>query len=320
MPALGKELQIKEYDQIAVLNKSESTYSDDSLPAAADAVIMTGRPTLSILGDEISHDYAKPYWGQDPHNLVNRFLQLSGEAEIAGAGSAGSLPGLATLLRACGLAETQNVGVDVQYDPASENLESSSLYFYEQDDLWKMVGVRGDVNLQMNAGAFPKWAFTLNGLFQLPSGGATEPTIPASTDAEAKVLNFDNTPTATLFGETVDISSFSMNQGNRVTMIDRPGQYAVKLTGRQPSGSVTISAPKLTVMDFYAEASAHSTGQLQVQHGVDAGEIFQVDIGKAQIKLGEMTTSDLGENEMGLTLPFSVLPTSGDDDFKYTFK
>jgi len=320
MPALGKECVSQEFDQIAVLVKQETVYSDDSLPTPAEAVLMTGAPTLSIVGNKVERDIAKPFWGNDMHQTTDRFVTLSGEVEVAGPGIAGALPGAASLLRACGLAEVQNVGTSVVYTPASENIPSLTSYFYHDKDLWKVPGMRGNAKLSMSAGQFAKWMFDMTGLFQIPEDNPTLPVIPAQTDADPLVLNYNNTPTATFFGENVDVNSFELDFGMTVKSTDRPGCLSVQHNDRKPSGSITISSPRINAQDIRDLASRYQTGAIALQHGVDDGQIMALDLAKVQMDLTGIQESDIGDNEKGIVIPFMPLPTVGDDEWIITYR
>ncbi len=319
MPPQGNECVCQEYDQIAVTVKQETVYSDDSAPTPAEAVFFTGRPTISMEGNKVVSERAKPYWGNDKHQMANKFIGINGEIEVAGPGTPGDLPGAAALLRACGLAETLNPSVDVQYAPASTNIPSVTTYFWEDRDLWKVLGMRGNLKLQMKAGEFPKWMFEMWGLFDLPEDAAM-PTGLVYSDADPRVLNFENTPTATLFGENVSVDGFDLDIGNVVRKNDKPGCYAVQLKDRRPSGSITICSPTITEHDIRGIANANTTGAIVVNHGAVAGEILQVSVPIVQMDLSGITTTDLGDNEKGITIPFDGLPNTGDDDFLFTFK
>ena len=320
MTQLGNELTVQEFDQIIVLVKSEATYSDDSIPAPAEYVEFIGNPQVGNQGNKKTRDVAKSYWGSDTHQYADLFTTLTGDVHIAGPGAAGSLPGAAALLRACGMLETQNIGVDVQYSPASESLESVSVYDYHDKEHWKIVGMRGNSKLVMKASDFNMWNFAMTGLDSSPIDAASIPAVPDLGDAEPLILNFANTPTATFFGQSVNLDSFEFDPGNVISPRDRPGEYAVRIKNRSGSGSITFSSPLISVQDIRGMARSKDTGAIQVVQGVVAGEIFQVDLAKVQMDLTGIQSVDMGDNEKGIQIPFDVLPIGGDDEWLYTFK
>jgi len=320
MPPQGEECVCQEYDQIAVLVKEETTYSEDSLPTPAEASLFTGRPTIGVTGTNVETDFAKPYWGNDPHRMTDKFVTFTGETLVAGPGSAGGIPGNAALLRSSGLNETNNVGVDTRYDPASVGVPSCTVYLYEDKGLWQVKGVRGSTKLMMQAGAYAKWQWDLMGLFALPSHAAVPPVIPAPSDADPLIINYTNTPVGSLFGTDVHFSNFELDMANVKKSTDRPGCYSVALKNRAPNGSLTICAPGIDVQDIRGLADAYTTGAINVVHGVNDGEIMEITVPKVQLDLNGIQSTDLGDNELGITVPYKVLPTSGDDDFEIIYR
>lgn len=320
MAAVGKECVCQSFDELAILVKPETVYSDDSLPVAANAVLFTGAPSITIEGDSLSRDIAKPYWGNDPTKLVGKFVKIEGEVEITGAGAAGSAPAVANILKACGLAETITATTSAEYDPASENISSVTCYFQRGNDLWKVVGCRGDMSLSMQAKQYGKFKFSLTGLFSLPEHAATLPTIDISSFQEPLVLDYLNTPTANFFGTAVDVDSFEFALGNVIEKKDKPGCYAVSISDRAPSSSITMCAPPISTLNIRGLADSGATGIVEIEHGTVAGKIFNIRLPRADIDLSGVQDTQIGTNEKGITVPLGPLPTTGDDEVKLTFK
>lgn len=320
MPPKGREIFSQEFDQIAALVKQESLYSEDSVPTSAEAVFYTGTPTVAMVGNNVERNIAKPYWGNDPHDTTAKFVTVTGDVEVTGAGTAGDVPGAAALLRACGFAETQNAGTSVVYTPASLDIPSVSTYFYHDNDLWMLCGGRGTVKLTMNAGQFALWNFATTHLFSLPEDAPTLPTLPPVSDAEPQVLSYNNTPTSNIAGVDIDIQGFEFDCGNSLVNIDRPGQYSVQIKDRAPTGTLTTSAQRLTALNVWELANDNQTVPINVQHGVDDGRILEVSMPRVQLDLTGIQASDLGENEKGLQIPYKALPVNGDDEVSFTFR
>ena len=88
MAAIGTECQFQNIKEILLLAKIESTYSDDAIPTELLNAIRGMNATVAILGNDVRREINKPYWGNDPRVLVNKFVQLTFETEVAGAGVA----------------------------------------------------------------------------------------------------------------------------------------------------------------------------------------------------------------------------------------
>lgn len=320
MAALGKECVCETFDELAILIKPETVYSDDSLPVAANAVLFTGAPTISIQGEKLSRDLAKPYYGNDAEELVGKFIQIEGEIEITSSGAAGDAPAIAALLKSCGFGETITPGTEVVYDPASENIPSNTVYFQRAKDLWKVVGCRADFSLTMQAKQYGKYRFTICGLFALPEDSATLPSVDVSTFQKPLVLDYQNTPTANFFATAVDVDSFEFSLGNTLEKKDKPGCYAVSISDRNPTASITMCAPRISTLDIRGLADSNTTGEVEIVHGVDAGEIFGIRLTRADIDLVGVQDVQIGTNEKGITVPLLPLPITGDDEVQLTYK
>ena len=296
----------------AVLAKIEATYGTDATPTgAADAVELMNVDITPIDAELIDRARVKPYLGNDPQLIAAKHVAISFEVPIAAAGAAGTAPPYGPLLRACGLAETINVAVDVAYDPVSDGEESASIYFYHASGLHKLLGCRGAVELQFNARTEPVYRFSLMGLFVSPSQAAL-PTVDLSNWQPTVPVSNANTPTFTLHGFAAVLEALSLNFGQQAVFVDRVNAERIDLSDRQPSGSVTIETPDLANKDFFAVVEAETVGVMQLVHGVGAGNIVQLD---ARVQLLNPRFSGADDIAM-LELDLHPVPTTaGDDEF-----
>jgi len=91
-----------------LLAKLESAYGTDATPGNANAILalQSGFVLNPLEGSEVSRDFVRPYFGSAGKIRVENFASLEFEVELAGSGTAGSIPAVSPLLRACGLSET----------------------------------------------------------------------------------------------------------------------------------------------------------------------------------------------------------------------
>ena len=308
------------FRQKAVLAKIEGTYGTDPVPTAgADGILLRDVTITPVDGTEVRRENVKSHLGQDPSVLAGANIKLTCAVEMAGAGAAGDAPKYGPLLRACGLAQTINAGVDVQYDPVSEGEESVTIYFYHAGSLHKMTGVRGSWGLEFNTLNYPRFTFSFTGLYEPASAAAlVDPDFSAFTNPLTG--GFDNTPTFSLFGQSgLKMQSVAINANNTVAFRDLVNGEEVIISDRKPSGSCVIESPAIGTIDFFAAAHARSTGVLQLVHGTAAGNIVQIDCPKLEVMNPSYTDSD---DVSMLNLDITPLPNAvgGDDEFKVTVK
>ena len=300
-----------------ILAKIEATYGADPAPTGAANAILVSNPTLSPMeSDKVDRNLDRAYLGGDIQFVVGEHVMMEFNVELAGAGAAGTVPAYGPLLRACGLAETQNVGTSVEYDPVSAGEESATLYWNQDGHNHAMNGARGSVSLQLDPKGLPYLNFKLTGLYVDPA--AVElPTADYTAFQAPKPVSNANTPTFSLHGYAAVVSAFSFNQGNSVNHHDLINEAQVDITDRKANGSITIDSPALGTKDYFAIAKASTTGALQWVHGTAAGHIAQFDAPAVQV-----LDPSYGDRDGTVTLEMGLnfTPSSGDDEFKLTVK
>lgn len=91
----------------ALLSLIEATYGVDSAPtASANAVIIKNVELSPMESETVARDNIKPYFGNDEETLAVLYAKLSFETELTGSGTAGTVPPIGHLLRACAMSET----------------------------------------------------------------------------------------------------------------------------------------------------------------------------------------------------------------------
>ena len=126
-----------------------------------------------------------------------------------------------------------------------------------------------------------------------------------------------NTPTFSLLDRSdLSLSNFSYEHGNEVTHREIIGADAeVIITDRKPSASLTIDAPRLSVVNLITKAKESGSGALQIIHGTEAGGIIQIDAPK--VLVSEPTYGD-DNGILQLSLKLSPQPVGGNDEIKIT--
>jgi len=91
----------------ALLSLIEATYGVDPVPtASANGVIIKNVELSPMESETVARDNIKPYFGNDEETLAVLYAKLSFETELTGSGTAGTVPPIGHLLRACAMSET----------------------------------------------------------------------------------------------------------------------------------------------------------------------------------------------------------------------
>ena len=300
----------------AIAVKIEPVYGTDAVPTFAANAMQVNNVSITPLEiDTLNRDLVGRGIGSEAQAIVGKRVKLEFDVEMAGAGAAGTAPAWAPVLRACGMAETTNAGIDVQYDPVDENEDAVSVYFNFDGILFGMVGVRGDWGYKLDAKGYPYLMFTFTGLWVAPVTSAY-PVV--SWAAFIKPVHVGNANTTfSLHAYAATMAAVDYTHGNVVAHRDLVGTEDVQITDRAPSGSVTIEHPALADQDFYTVVVAETQAPMQIIQGTTAGNIVQIDHPKVQLLSAEPGESDsFATLKMGL----NVIPDVGNDETKITVK
>lgn len=302
--------------KMALLAKIETSYGTDPTPTGSANAILANNVTLTpMAGSQETRDLLLPWLGHQCVILTGEHVQLEFSVEIAGAGAAGTAPGYGPLLRACGLAQTINAGVGVDYDPVSSAFEAVTMYYNLDGVRHILLGARGNVTFELVPQRIPRFRFRFLGL----SGTISDQALPSVTVSGFKtplVVNKPNT-TFALHSYSGPMESFSLDLGNDVSPRLLVNAEDIQLSDRQVTGSAVVEAASLATKNWFSIATARTRGALAFVHGTAAGYI--VELAASAVEVGRPTQGET-QKIANYTLPIMVCPTSGNDEFKLTVR
>lgn len=300
-----------------ILAKIETEYGSDPTPTgAANAILARDINLTPLAADTVERDNPRPELGAYQRIHVGEHVMLAFDVEVAGAGAAGSVPAYDVLKRACGLAFANNAGVSQVYTPRSDNEESITLYLHFDGQLHKLVGARGTWGLRINRQGIAYYHFEFTALFTAPAS-ATDATPDFSNFVAPKPVSNGNTPTATLHGQALVMSSLEISSNNQVQHRDLVGVEEVAILSRAVSGRVRFEAPALSTFNWFTTARANTLAAFQLVHGTTAGNIVQIDAPQVQI-----TNPTYAEEDALVMIDAELVfvPNTGDDEITLTVK
>lgn len=264
--------------------KIETTYGTDANPTEAVNAILVSDLTVDPMDMKtVSRDLLRQYFGNSEQLPTEIFSKASFSVEIAGSGTAGTVPAWGTLLRACGMSETVTAGTKVEYKPVSAAMESASLYVNVDGVLHKLTGARGSVKFGFSVNGRPQFNFEFVGIFN-PVTDAVAGAVTLSAWKTPLAVNRTNTPTFTLHGYAAKLQSVDFDLANSLqprSLIN--GTDEVPITDRKPAGNISMEAVKVADKDWWTSIKNVMTGTLQLIHGTVAGNKVQIDAPKVQI-------------------------------------
>lgn len=236
---------------------------------------------------------------------------------FSGSGTAGEPPAYSPLLRACALSETIDA-TSVTYEPVSQNMDSVTIWWYEDGQVQEIRGARGTYEIGADAQSLPYWQFNLTGLYSRPENAPSVQGAESTVAGEVPV-NKQNSA-FTMFGYPARLQAFSHNAGNQVEPRNLVNYEGVHIIDRRVTGNITIEAPALADFDAFEKVESHLTvtlGNIALTHGTAAGNIIKAE--GLQVQAANITASE-NQGIMHYGMELRYLPTgSNDDDVKYVF-
>lgn len=295
--------------KMAVLAMIESTVGVGVVPLAANAILVSDVTLTPIEGDVVERNNIRPFFGSSGSTLVTEYQKIAFSVEFAGVGTAGALPGVSDLLRACAMSATNQAGVKTVFAPVTDGIESVTIYGNVDGTLYKMYGARGEVEFSADAKAIPKWKFEFTGSF-VPAVDAILPTVDYSDFVAPLGVNKANT-TLSLDSLSVACSAFSFKCGNQVVKRDLMNVDTVEITDRKSTGSVTFENTSVAAKNWIGLARASAIVPVTLKHGQGATNTVSFKSARAQI--GKPTYSDSDGVQM-ITIPLSFIPSDAGND------
>jgi hypothetical protein len=296
----------------------ETGYNDGTTTPTGetDAILASSIDLTPLSGNDIERNFLRPYFGNASKKPGEKHGQVQIQVELAASGTAGTAPAVSTLLRVCSFSEVVTEAESVVYAPVSDNEDSAVIYAHMDGNLHKLRGARGSAQLTLNAESMPMLQVTLYGLYS-PVTKAELPTVTLDQWIDGIAINTDNTPPLKVFGTDAPFTQFSLNMANNVVHQKIVGMRNIVVTGRSPSGAMTIADPGVDVVDFFAKSKAAETGPIQFIHGKTPGSIIEIAMPKCGIE--SPTYADSDGTQM-LSINYSPEPVAGNDEVTITFK
>lgn len=303
-----------------VAAKIETTYGVAQTLSAADAMFVTDFTHKMIEGDVTERNNITGAMGAQGAIRVSQYDMIEFSVELVGSGSAGVAPRYSPLLKACGFSEVITATTSVVYAPVSSGFNSLTMGVFYKDDAGNtmrqlITGARGKVTLDMGAGNIPMLKFSFTGLYN-DQASATALTGSFAGIPIPKGVNKANTPTASIFGETLPVGNVSIDPGIEVKYRNMINLESVDILDRKGSLSVDISAETTTVAtNWVTRGKNNATGAFSITHGNVAGNIVAVSVPNVQLKT---VSPSWDGNLLKLGIDAMIVPTAPNNDLTIT--
>ena len=296
----------------------ESTEGTDATPAGTDAIecaeLSPGYDfqKLERIAVKNSISALKTVIGQQT-------MSLSIVCELKGSSAAGTAPKIGRLIQCCYYAETVSSGVSVAYAPLSPSStpKTCTIYLYKDGMLWKSTACRGNLKIDLTAGAYPTITFTMSGKFAGVSDTAVatptyESTLPVIVESAG--MSFGT------FNAAV-VSNVTFDSGNTISVRKNvnaaQGIQGYKMDSRNPVYTAKVEAVLEATKAYWGGQQARTEEAIDFTHGTVEGNIVELAISKA---CTEKITVTKDGNTMIWDISGQALENAGNDNVTITFK
>ena len=201
-----------------------------------------------------------------------------------------------------------------RYVPISNfNTNSSlSLYFNVDGVRHILLGARGTFSIDLSAKALPVFKFVFTGLL----GTISDSALPSATFGQWQTpdtVSTANTTDINLQGyNSAVVQTLKFDIAASVVYRQLVGAESVVITGRKPTGSVSIEAVTVAEKDWWTSAKNAQTGEFGVKHGQTAGNSIALISNTMQLTSPKYADSD---NVAMMEFGMQFIPTIGNDEF-----
>lgn len=309
-----------------ILAKLEPGYGIDAIPTpAANALVISNMSINPLNAEWISRGIVRDYLGASEELPGASYVECGFDIELVGAGTLAKAPAWGPLLRSIGFAEIITAGVRVDYVPISGGFESSSIYYFDDGVLHKLLGVRGTASMNLTVGEKPVISFKFLGV----DGGIAVLDNPATTLTAWRVpqiVTDDNSGNITI-GATHAIEAepafvggteypslgLTIDLGVTATFQKLLGGKSIAITDRQVTGSIKLKQTAAQEVAFMARVKSAEKASLGLVHGTVPNDKVAVFLPAAQFK--EPTKEELnGERMIGYNV--RATPVAGNDEIR----
>jgi len=300
-----------------ILAKEESTYGEDSVPAADTNAILALNLNVKDAGEKLERNPVMASLGRMGALIGKKWVEITFGVELKGSGTIDVAPRTGDLLESCAMLETVNVGVSVVYTPVSTSLKSCTIYAYFDGIVHKILGCRGTFEVVAAAGQIVMVNFTIQGLYQAPVDLALPSAVYETTIPPVfKSAEFTFNAVTTLVIQQLQVAL----QNEIVQQEDVNAVHGIKgiaITNRNPIGSFNPEVPAIADYDFHADWVAGEKRALSAIVG-------SVEGNKITVSAPKVTLDEMGQGDRNGILiyevPISLAIDSGDDELELKFE
>jgi hypothetical protein len=283
----------------------------------ANAILCRGAQPRPVVAASEDRNNIKPYFGHSGSVITSVYSEVDFEVEFATSGSKGVAPKWNNLMRACAMSETITATTSVVYAPITNAQEQITLDIFIDGIRHRMLDAKGTFSFEVKSKSTSLIKFKFTGLYVKAVDAAMPVGVDYTAFTDPLPVNFDNTPTWELFGETGALESMSFDIANQVTHRNLIGSQGIQITERKPTGSALLEMGTIADKDWFDAVIKAELGLARIVHGNVEGRIIEINAPKTQLSDPAYSDSD-GVAMIGLKTIYK--PNLGNDELTITLR
>ena len=308
-----------------ILLKTETTAGVDAVPTgAANALQVMDFDITPLDANNIDLNLLLPWFGNSPSLVGTASVKCSFSVPLAGSATAATAPAWGPLLIGCANAETTGLTTPnrVEYLPATDLIKTSTIYYYDDGVLHKLLGCFGNMKLSAKSGEAPKLQFDFVGI----DGGMTAVANAVATLTNWKLpvgitkanvtdvlLGCTYTAGALAGGTSYNSTGLTADWGNKVSFGPMLSVEQVILSDRAMVGTLQIELSAAQEVAMMASVKANTVQGLGFVLGTATGNKIMLHAPAVQM-LNPKKDEVNGMRVISYDLKFN--PVAGNDEFR----
>ncbi len=309
------------YNKKLVLLKTETTYGTDPTPTSLSDFVEARNVSIeAINATAVDRKIEQPFLGNSGNLMANPSSKISFDIALAPSGTVGRAPKWAAMLLACGFAQTSSSS-SVVFNLVSSGFASATVYFWLDQQLRKIIGLRGTVSFTAEANGIPLLKFSGTGLYvPVVESAPILPNAAARAEWQQEELVSSSNTSATLqvnngSATAVSLKTCTADVANQLNLVHYVGYREVVLQDRKPVSNLQMVAPDLGSFNPQDIMLKGDTVAVTLNHGSTAGK-------KASLallgRINKCAVIDL-DGQVGWDIGLDLVPTSvGNDELTLT--
>jgi len=300
-----------------LLAKLEVTYGTDPVPVAATNAIRVEDPKVEPVWKKLARNFSIPYMGAPRQVVIGQSVKITFKTECKGSGTAGTVPEIGCLFRACNLTETIVPATSVAYAPNSliDSSESVTIYVYKDGIVRKVVGCRGTFSFECKAQEYGYISWEFEGIYAGPADEANPaPTLNATMPPRFVSASFTYATIAAII-ETLKVS-LGNELAHRPSVNAATGMLQIFIKNRKVTAGIDPEVVALATKNWETALTAGTEAAITATLGTAAGN--KMTVAGPKLALDDLKDADR-EGIWIHDMPLIMHPNAGNDEVTFTF-